>query len=39
MESMKKLYTQNAIAAATFFGGPAAAGFLIKKNFEQFGQR
>src|SRR6056297_2200995 len=39
MEEAKKLYSQNAIAAATFFGGPAAAGFLIKKNFEQAGQR
>ncbi len=39
MEEMKKLYAQNAITVATFFGGPVAAGFLMKKNYEQFGQR
>ncbi|ALO14561.1 hypothetical protein L21SP5_00893 [Salinivirga cyanobacteriivorans] len=39
MEEAKKLYSQNAIAGATFFGGPAAAGFLVKKNYEQLGQR
>lgn len=32
MEENKKLYSQNAIAVATFFGGPFAAGILIRKN-------
>jgi len=32
MEEPKKLFSQRAIAIATYFGGPAAAGYLIKKN-------
>jgi len=35
MEASKKLYSQRAIAIATFFGGPAAAGYLMKKNLEE----
>ncbi|WP_163714525.1 hypothetical protein [Mangrovibacterium lignilyticum] len=38
MEESKKLFSQKAIAIATFFGGPAAAGYLIKKNYEALGQ-
>lgn len=34
----KKLYSQKAIGIATFFGGPMAAGYLVKKNYESFGQ-
>jgi hypothetical protein len=34
MEVTKKLFSQRAIAIATFFGGPAAAGYLVKKNYE-----
>lgn len=30
MEENKTLYSQNAIAVATFFGGPFAAGILIR---------
>ena len=33
----KKIFTNNAILVATFFGGPIAAGFLISKNFKVFG--
>lgn len=33
MEENKKLYSQRAIGIATYFGGPLAAGFLIRKNF------
>ena len=34
MENTRKLYSQRAIAIATYFGGPAAAGYLVKKNYE-----
>ena len=34
MEETKKFYSQRAITIATFFGGPLAAGYLIKKNYE-----
>lgn len=34
MEETKKFYSQKAIAIATFFGGPLAAGYLIKKNYQ-----
>lgn len=34
MEETKKLYSQKAIAIATYFGGPIAAGYLMKKNYE-----
>jgi hypothetical protein len=38
MEETKKLFSQRAIAIATYFGGPAAAGFLIKRNYEAHNQ-
>jgi len=34
MEETKKFYSQKAIAIATYFGGPLAAGYLVKKNYE-----
>lgn len=33
----QKIFTNKAILAATFFGGPIAAGFLISKNYKAFG--
>ncbi|MDD4528219.1 MAG: hypothetical protein PHF25_09385 [Candidatus Margulisbacteria bacterium] len=33
-----KLYSQRAIAIATYFGGPLAAGILIRKNFINLGK-
>lgn len=38
MKESKKLFSQRAITIATFFGGPAAAGYLIKKNYESFNE-
>lgn len=38
MEETKKLFSQSSIAIATFFGGPAAAGYLVKKNYESYNQ-
>ncbi len=38
MEETKKLFSQRSIAIATFFGGPAAAGYLVKKNYESYNQ-
>ena len=38
MEEPKKLFSQRAIAIATCFGGPAAAGYLVKKNYEAYDQ-
>lgn len=38
MEETKKLYSQRAITIATYFGGPAAAGYLVKKNYEAYDQ-
>lgn len=38
MEESKKLFSQRAIGIATFFGGPAAAGYLVKKNYQAFDQ-
>jgi preprotein translocase subunit Sss1 len=35
---MKKLYSQSAIAIATYFGGPLAAGILIRKNSINLGR-
>lgn len=35
---MMKLYSQRAIAIATYFGGPLAAGILIRKNFINLGK-
>jgi len=29
-----KLFSKRAISIATFFGGPLAAGYLIKKNYD-----
>jgi hypothetical protein len=34
-----KLYSQKAIGVATFFGGPVAAGILIRKNFIALGKK
>ena len=34
-----KLYSQNAISVATFFGGPLAAGFLARQNFISLGKK
>lgn len=33
MEDTKKIYSQRAITIATYFGGPLAAGYLVKKNY------
>lgn len=38
MEETKKLFSQRAIAIATYFGGPAAAGYIVKKNYEAYDQ-
>ncbi|PKP20208.1 MAG: hypothetical protein CVU06_10755 [Bacteroidetes bacterium HGW-Bacteroidetes-22] len=38
MEETKRLFSQRAITIATFLGGPAAAGYLVKKNYEAFDQ-
>lgn len=38
MKEETKLYSQKAIAIATFFGGPLAAGILIRKNSLSFGR-
>lgn len=38
MEVTKKLFSQKAITIATYFGGPAAAGYLVKKNYESYDQ-
>lgn len=37
MEENKKLYSNREITIATFFGGPLAAGYLMKKNFQVMG--
>lgn len=34
MEENKKFYSQRAISITTFFGGPLAAGILIRENFK-----
>ena len=34
MEKEKKFYSQNAISITTFFGGPIAAGYLIRENYK-----
>lgn len=36
--SNKKLYSQKGISIATFFGGPLAAGYLIRQNFIALGK-
>lgn len=38
MNESRKLFSQRAIAIACFFGGPAAAGYLMKKNYEAYNQ-
>jgi hypothetical protein len=38
MEQSKKFYSQTAITIATYFGGPLAAGYLVKKNFDTLEQ-
>jgi len=38
MEESKKFYSQRAITIATYFGGPLAAGYLVKKNYETLEQ-
>jgi hypothetical protein len=38
MENEKKFYSQRGIGMATYFGGPLAAGYLVKKNYETLGQ-
>ena len=38
MEENLKLYSQKAIAVATYFGGPLAAGILIRKNSLNLGR-
>lgn len=38
MEENKKLYSQKAIGIATYFGGPLAAGYLVKKNYQSLDQ-
>lgn len=35
---MTKLYSQRAISIAAFFGGPMAAGFLVRQNFINIGK-
>lgn len=37
-EPKQKFYSQPAILIATFFGGPLAAGYLVKKNYDALGQ-
>jgi hypothetical protein len=38
MEEIKRYYSQRAITIATYFGGPLAAGYLVKKNYETLEQ-
>ncbi len=38
-EKTRKVFTNQAISMATFFGGPLAAGFLMAKNYIAFGNR
>lgn len=38
MQTPKKLFNQKAITIATYFGGPLAAGYLVKKNYEAYDQ-
>lgn len=38
MEETKRFYSQRAITIATYFGGPLAAGYLVKKNYEALEQ-
>lgn len=36
-DNAPRIFTNKAISFATFLGGPIAAGFLISKNFKEFG--
>jgi len=38
MEEAKKLYSQRAISITTFFGGPLAAGILMRQNYLNLGK-
>ena len=38
MDQNKKFFSQRAITIATYFGGPLAAGYLVKKNYETIDQ-
>lgn len=38
MEEQKKIFSQQAIAIATYIGGPVAAAYLVKKNYQAFDQ-
>lgn len=38
MEENKKLYSQRVISIATYFGGPLAAGILIRENYKNLGK-
>lgn len=38
MEETKRFYSQRAITIATYFGGPLAAGYLVKKNYDTLEQ-
>lgn len=39
MEKSNKLYNERAVTLATFIGGPIAAGFILKKNYEVLNQK
>lgn len=38
MEENKKFYSQRAISITTYFGGPLAAGILIRENYKSLGK-
>ena len=38
MEEYKKFYSQRAISITTYFGGPLAAGILIRENYKNLGK-
>ncbi len=38
MENKKTFFSQNSISIATYFGGPLAAGYLIKRNYEELNE-
>lgn len=38
MEEHSKLYSKLEITIATYFGGPLAAGYLVKKNYQVMGK-
>ena len=39
MENSKKFFNERAITLATFIGGPIAAGYILKKNYEVLNQK